>query len=86
VLLREADRLMGGIWRIKFRRWCETSRYAKSVVSLLEGCDQSFQKGKESASARVGINVSRVGFTFSCTLSSVLETALPDSQPVYAPV
>jgi len=47
-LLRDADGSMGGIWRIKLRRWCETSRYAESVVSLLEGCDLSFQKGEES--------------------------------------
>jgi len=48
VFLRETDGPMGGIWRIKLRRWCEASRYAESVVSLLEGCDLSFQRGGET--------------------------------------
>ena len=42
-LRREADGSMAGIWRIKLRRWREASRYAGSVVRLLDGCDLSLR-------------------------------------------
>lgn len=73
---------MGGIWRIKLRRWCEVSRYAWSVVSLLEGCDLSFQRTREL----VGGQGESREITAFCTPWSAPETAPPGIQPTYAPV
>lgn len=53
VPLNEADGSRGGIWRIKFRGWRAASRYPRSVVGLLEGCNLSFQKGEVNMNSHV---------------------------------
>ena len=49
-------------------------------MSLLEGCDLSFQKGEDNVSSQVERSQKNgAGLTVSCILWSTPETALPDS-------